>query len=99
MEENTPSIQLTLEELKNQLEEVLARAKRLLPEEDYEIIKGMADTITFLSKAVGMKNARVQKLLTMLFGTFTGKMKKISRPKEEQLRIFKEDLIIIDKEI
>ena len=29
----------------------------------------------------------------------TGKMKKISRPKKEQLRIFKEDLIVIDKEI
>ncbi|MCL5071477.1 MAG: hypothetical protein M1308_11365 [Actinobacteria bacterium] len=29
-----------------QLNAILARAKRLLPPEDYEIIKGMADTIS-----------------------------------------------------
>jgi len=30
-----------------QLEELLARAKKSLSKEDYEIIKGMADTISF----------------------------------------------------
>jgi len=60
-----------------QLDAILARAKRLLPQEDYEIIKGMADTITFLSSVVGKKNAHIQKLLAMLFGTVTEKTKKV----------------------
>jgi len=67
-----------------QLEEVLARAKKLLSKEDYEIIKGMADTITFLSKVVGMKNAQVQKLLRLLFGTFNEKTKKVLKEKKDR---------------
>jgi len=67
-----------------QLEKVLARAKRLLPQEDYEIIKGMADTIVFLSGAVGRKNAQVQKLLTMLFGTVNEKTKKVLKEKKDK---------------
>ena len=43
---NTPKrIDIT----EKQMDALLARAKRLLSEEDYEIIKGMADTIAFLS--------------------------------------------------
>jgi len=67
-----------------QLEEVLARAKKLLSEEDFEIIKGMADTIVFLSKIVGMKNARVQKLLRLLFGTFNEKTSKVLKEKKDR---------------
>jgi transposase len=67
-----------------QLEEVLARAKKLLPKEDYEIIKGMADTITFLSKTVGMKNAQVQKLLRLLFGKVNEKTEKVLKEKKEK---------------
>jgi len=66
------------------LRQLLARAKELLPEEDYEIIKGMADTITFLSKAVGKKNAQVQKLIRLLFGTFDEKTKKVLKEKKER---------------
>ena len=40
-----------------QMNALLARAKRLLPEEDYEIVKAMADTIALLSRTMGMKNA------------------------------------------
>ncbi len=40
-----------------QMNALLARAKRLLPEEDYEIVKTMADTISFLSRSMGAKNA------------------------------------------
>lgn len=65
-----------------QLDAILARAKRLLPQEDYEIIKGMADTITFLSNAVGKKDAQVQKLLRMLFGAVTEKTKKVLKEKK-----------------
>ena len=60
-----------------QLDAILARAKRLLRQEDYEIIKSMADTIIFLSSTVGKKNAQVQKLLTMLFGTVNEKTSKV----------------------
>jgi len=73
-------IDITEEELKA----LLARAKKLLPPEDWQIIKGMADTITFLSKAVGTKNAQVQKLLRLLFGTFDEKTKKVLKEKKER---------------
>jgi len=73
-------IDITEEELK----EVLARAKKLLPEKDYEIIKGMADTIVFLSKAVGMKNAQVQKLLRLLFGKVNEETQKVLKEKKER---------------
>jgi len=65
-----------------QLEEVLARAKELLLPEDFQIIKGMADTITFLSSTVGKKNAQVQKLLKLLFGTVTEKTSKVLKEKK-----------------
>ena len=46
-----------------QLDAILARAKRLLPQEDYEIIKGMADTIIFLSSTVDKKMPRYRSYL------------------------------------
>jgi transposase len=67
---------------KEQLDAILARAKRLLPEEDYEITGGMADTIIFLSATVGKKSAQVQKLLKMLFGTVTEKTQKVLKEKK-----------------
>lgn len=65
-----------------QMAALLSRAKRLLPREDYEIVKSMADTIAFLSAAVGKKNARVKKLLDMLFGTVTEKTSKVLKEKK-----------------
>jgi hypothetical protein len=41
----------------------LQELKGLLPEEDYEIIKGMADTISFLTSAVGKKKPRYRSFL------------------------------------
>lgn len=67
-----------------QLDAILARAKRLLPPDDYEIIRGMADTIVFLSNTVGKKNAQVQKLLRMLFGTVTEKTRKVLKEKKDK---------------
>lgn len=61
---------------------LLARAKRLLSKEDYEIVKSMADTIIFLSAAVGKKNARVQKLLKMLFRTVTEKTSRVLKERK-----------------
>ncbi|MHB1334822.1 MAG: IS66 family transposase [Candidatus Humimicrobiaceae bacterium] len=71
-----------------QMEAVLARAKRLLSQEDFEIIKGMADTIAFLSNAAGKNKAQIQKLLAMLFGTITEKTSKVL--KEAKLGNLKE---------
>jgi hypothetical protein len=65
-----------------QLDEVLARAKELLLPEDYEITGGIADTITFLSSTVGKKNAQVQKLRKILFGTVTEKTQKVLKEKK-----------------
>jgi len=74
-----------------QLDEVLDRAKKLLTPEDYEIIKGMADTIVFLSKVVGMKSAQVQKLLKLLFGTVTEKTKKVLKEKKDRQEALKKE--------
>jgi len=79
-------IDITEEELKA----LLTRAKKLLSKEDYEIIKGMADTIKFLSKAVGTKNVQVQKLLRLLFGTFDEKTQKVLKEKKERQDLTKE---------
>ena len=67
-----------------QMNALLARAKRLLPEEDYEIVKAMADTITLLSRTMGAKNAHIRKLLKMLFGTVTEKTSKVLKEKRER---------------
>ena len=60
-----------------QMDAILARAERLLPKEDFEIIKGMADTIAFLSNAAGKNTAHIKKLLAMLFGAITEKTAKV----------------------
>jgi len=67
-----------------QMNALLARAKRLLPEEDYEIVKSMADTITLLSRTMGAKNAHIRKLLKMLFGTVTEKTSKVLKEKKDR---------------
>jgi len=67
-----------------QMNALLARAERLLPEEDYKIVKTMADTISFLSRTMGMKNAHIRKLLAMLFGTVTEKTSKVLKEKKDR---------------
>jgi transposase len=73
-----------------QMEAVLARAKRLLPKEDYEIIKGMADTIAFLSNAAGKNSAQIKKLLAMLFGTINEKTSKVLKENKARKSLEKE---------
>jgi len=67
-----------------QMNALLFRAERLLPEEDYKIVKTMADTISFLSRSMGMKNAHIRKLLAMLFGTVTEKTSKVLKEKKDR---------------
>jgi transposase len=67
-----------------QMAALLSRAKRLLSEEDYEIIKGMADTITFLSRSAGKNKAHIQKLVNMLFGEINEKTAKVLKEKKQK---------------
>jgi len=60
-----------------QMDELLKRVRKSLRKDDYEIIKGMADTISFLSSAVDSKSASIQRLLKMLFGSTTEKTSKV----------------------
>lgn len=80
-----------IELTEKQMEALLTRVKRLLPDEDYETIKSMADTISMLSKTVGMKNAQVRKLLDMLFGALTEKTSKVLNEKKEKKSSDKKD--------
>ena len=65
-----------------QVEALLERAKAVLPHEDYEIIKAMADTIRLLSQSVNQKAASIRRLLRMLFGAATEKLEKAARQKD-----------------
>ena len=64
-----------------QVEDLLKRAREVLPPEDYEIIKAMADTIYLLSQSVDKKAASIRRLLRMLFGATTEKIEKARRKK------------------
>ena len=60
------------------MNEFLKRVKnRKLTNEDYDTIEGMAGTITFLSQAVQQKKTSIGRLVRMLFGSPTEKLKKI----------------------
>ncbi len=67
-----------------QMKELKKRIKdHKLTEEDYEIIEGMADTITFLSQQVQQKKGSIGRLLRMLFGASTEKLKNITKKKDD----------------
>ena len=66
-----------------QMESFLQRVKdHSLTDEDYEIIKGMAETISFLSRIVQNKKASIGRLVRMLFGAPTEKLKNILKKKD-----------------
>jgi hypothetical protein len=67
-----------------QVDALLQRAKELLPLEDYELIKAMADTIYLLSQSVDNKAASIRRLLRMLFGAATEKLKKAEARKKKK---------------
>ncbi len=68
---NTPKrIDITTE----QLDELLKRVEAgTLQHGDYEIIKGMAETLSFLSQALDNKNTSIKRLLKLIFGDRTEK--------------------------
>ena len=72
------------------MNEFLQRVKnRKLTNEDYDIIEGMADTITFLSRAVQHKRASIGRLVRMLFGPPTEKIKKILGKDKSDRQIYR----------
>lgn len=60
-----------------ELSALLKRAEAALDQGDYELIKGMAETIAYLSQAVEDKSISAKRLLEMLFGKSTEKTKKL----------------------
>ena len=72
---NTPKrIDLTPEQLDALLKRVEAG---MLQDGDYEIIKGMAETLSFLNQALDNKNTSIKRLLKMIFGDRTEKTAKV----------------------
>jgi len=67
-------IDLTTEQLDALLKRVEAGS---LQDGDYEIIKGMAETLSFLSQALDNKNTSIKRLLKMIFGHSTEKTAKV----------------------
>jgi transposase len=72
---NAPKrIDLTSEQLDALLKRVEAGT---LQNGDYEIIKGMAETLSFLSQALDNKNTSIKRLLKLIFGDSTEKTAKV----------------------
>jgi hypothetical protein len=67
-------IDLTSEQLDALLKRVEAGT---LQDGDYEIIKGMAETLSFLSQALDNKNTSIKRLLKLVFGDSTEKTAKV----------------------
>ena len=67
-------IDLTPEQLDALLKRVEAGT---LQDGDYEIIKGMAETLSFLSQALDNKNTSIKRLLKLVFGDSTEKTAKV----------------------
>lgn len=62
-----------------QMEALLERARQLLSEADFEIIKGLFDTIMYLGYVVDSKSTSINRLLKLLFGTQTEKTSKVTK--------------------
>jgi hypothetical protein len=74
-------IELTQE----QADSLLLRVKtNSLKENDYEIIKGIIDTLRLLSQAYDQKSASIKRLLRMIFGARTEKKKNILGADDDQ---------------
>jgi len=56
---------------------LLERAEKVLDQSDYELIKAMVDAIGLLSQSVDEKATAIKRLLRMLFGASTEKMKDL----------------------
>lgn len=57
----------------HRLDDVLQRAARTLPEEDYAILKAVAESYAYLTDLVGDKQTSIRRLRKLLFGAKTEK--------------------------
>ena len=65
------------------LEALLDRVKAALPD-DYESVKGMADTIRFMCEYIQKKNASIRRLLNIIFGPKTEKTRDVLKDDGEE---------------
>lgn len=61
----------------DKLEDVLRRAERKLDEEDFAMVKALADAYAYLTEMVGDKNTTITRLRKLLFGAKTEKTAKV----------------------
>jgi hypothetical protein len=71
-------IEISAEEAEAILERV---QDSTIAQEDYEIIKGMVETLLLLNQAVTEKNTSIKRLLQVIFGYKTEKKKKTPKKK------------------
>jgi len=67
----------------DRLEALLGRVEATLNEEDYELIKTLAESYTCLTGLVEDKGTTIQRLRKLLFGSGTEKTRDVIPPKEE----------------
>ena len=63
----------------DKLEDVLHRAKGKLDEEDFAMVKALADAYAYLTEVVGDKNTSIARLRKLLFGAKTEKTARVLR--------------------
>ena len=66
--------------------ELLDRAKKALPGDDYQIIKGLIDTHLLLLEELAQKNTSIKKLRKMIFGDKTEKTPQRLGKKDNQAK-------------
>lgn len=72
-----------------QIDALLQRVKnQKLEQGDYEIIKGLIDTLKLLGQAVGEKSASIKRLLRMIFGESSEKKKDLIQNEQTAIQIF-----------
>lgn len=59
------------------LNEVLERAKAALEKEDYELLKGVADTLAYLTRVAEDKDTTIRELRRLLFGSKTERTRDV----------------------
>ena len=63
----------------DKLEDVLRRAEGKLDEEDFAMVKALADAYAYLTEVVGDKNTSIARLRKLLFGAKTEKTARVLR--------------------
>lgn len=93
MLKNKPQAPKRIDLTREQMEGLLKRVEeRRLSEGDWELIKGMAETITFMSQVLDEKSMSIGRLLKMVFGSSTENKKNVlGKAEGEQKELSPED--------